>query len=118
MCTSTRVCLGHVRYFSFVKQKTAYEVRISDWSATCALPISRPVTTLPSPSGVPPAAPPVTPLVTCDKAPVAVVTTLLTSVTGVPAAPPARPPVSPPVSTEEGRVGTECVSQCRARLCP
>src|SRR3546814_4578518 len=23
----------------FVKQKTAYEVRISDWSSTCALPI-------------------------------------------------------------------------------
>src|SRR3546814_14442402 len=61
-------------------------------------PVTRPVTTLPSPSGVPPAAPPVPPLVTCDQAPVAVVTTLLTSVTGVPAAPPARPPVRPPVS--------------------
>src|SRR3546814_5706877 len=24
----------------FCKQKTAYEVRISDWSSTCALPIS------------------------------------------------------------------------------
>src|SRR3546814_1559496 len=27
--------------FFFVKQKTAYEMRISDWSQTCALPISR-----------------------------------------------------------------------------
>src|SRR3546814_18716279 len=25
----------------FFKQKTAYEMRISDWSQTCALPISR-----------------------------------------------------------------------------
>src|SRR3546814_9550141 len=29
------VCL-----FFFFKQKTAYEMRISDWSSTCALPIS------------------------------------------------------------------------------
>src|SRR3546814_10025704 len=27
--------------FFFFKQKTAYEMRISDWSSTCALPISR-----------------------------------------------------------------------------
>src|SRR3546814_6594834 len=27
-------------FFFFVKQKTAYEMRISDWSSTCALPIS------------------------------------------------------------------------------
>src|SRR3546814_377058 len=27
-------------YFFFFKQKTAYEMRISDWSSTCALPIS------------------------------------------------------------------------------
>src|SRR3546814_5778401 len=26
--------------FFFFKQKTAYELRISDWSSTCALPIS------------------------------------------------------------------------------
>src|SRR3546814_14309055 len=26
--------------FCFFKQKTAYEMRISDWSSTCALPIS------------------------------------------------------------------------------
>src|SRR3546814_5364778 len=26
--------------FFFFKQKTAYEMRISDWSSTCALPIS------------------------------------------------------------------------------
>src|SRR3546814_1907890 len=26
--------------FLFFKQKTAYEMRISDWSQTCALPIS------------------------------------------------------------------------------
>src|SRR3546814_19604106 len=29
-------------YFFFFKQKTAYEMRISDWSQTCALPISKP----------------------------------------------------------------------------
>src|SRR3546814_10865957 len=28
--------------FFFFKQKTAYEMRISDWSSTCALPILRP----------------------------------------------------------------------------
>src|SRR3546814_2572539 len=27
------------RVFFFFKQKTAYEMRISDWSSTCALPI-------------------------------------------------------------------------------
>src|SRR3546814_5548676 len=27
-------------FFFFFKQKTAYEMRISDWSSTCALPIS------------------------------------------------------------------------------
>src|SRR3546814_20786246 len=27
--------------FCFFKQKTAYELRISDWSSECALPISR-----------------------------------------------------------------------------
>src|SRR3546814_6736703 len=31
-----------VRFFFFFKQKTAYEMRISDWSSECALPISRP----------------------------------------------------------------------------
>src|SRR3546814_9840499 len=39
----------------FFKQKTAYEVRISDWSSTCALPIFR-VLLLPSPFGIPVAA--------------------------------------------------------------
>src|SRR3546814_1958210 len=29
-----------VRAFFFFKQKTAYEMRISDWSSACALPIS------------------------------------------------------------------------------
>src|SRR3546814_1854609 len=29
-----------VFFFFFFKQKTAYEMRISDWSQTCALPIS------------------------------------------------------------------------------
>src|SRR3546814_2110424 len=29
-------------FFFFFKQKTAYEMRISDWSSECALPISRP----------------------------------------------------------------------------
>src|SRR3546814_7423949 len=34
---SSSVCI--VFYFFFFKQKTAYEMRISDWSSTCALPI-------------------------------------------------------------------------------
>src|SRR3546814_8145180 len=34
-CDSSSVCC-----FFFFKQKTAYEMRISDWSSTCALPIS------------------------------------------------------------------------------
>src|SRR3546814_9200943 len=29
-------------FFFFFKQKTAYEMRISDWSSTCALPICSP----------------------------------------------------------------------------
>src|SRR3546814_12459096 len=29
----------YVYHFFFFKQKTAYEMRISDWSQTCALPI-------------------------------------------------------------------------------
>src|SRR3546814_5215994 len=32
---------GLVCLFFFFKQKTAYEMRISDWSSACALPISR-----------------------------------------------------------------------------
>src|SRR3546814_6222286 len=31
-------CYGVVIFF-FFKQKTAYDLRISDWSSTCALPI-------------------------------------------------------------------------------
>src|SRR3546814_4223423 len=33
------VCDTPLWYFFFVKQKTAYEMRISDWSSDCALPI-------------------------------------------------------------------------------
>src|SRR3546814_7341163 len=32
-------CMFHFMFF-FFKQKTAYEMRISDWSSACALPIS------------------------------------------------------------------------------
>src|SRR3546814_9934649 len=32
-------CLCLYCFFFFFKQKTAYEMRISDWSSTCALPI-------------------------------------------------------------------------------
>src|SRR3546814_5847100 len=34
-----------VQDFFLFQQKTAYEMRISDWSSTCALPISRPAAT-------------------------------------------------------------------------
>src|SRR3546814_9829789 len=33
-------------FFFFFKQKTAYEMRISDWSSTCALPILFPAALL------------------------------------------------------------------------
>src|SRR3546814_8455306 len=39
------LCVCYVFVFFFFKQKTAYEMRISDWSSTCALPISNGVST-------------------------------------------------------------------------
>src|SRR3546814_1101939 len=41
MFTCAVIVLLLVAFF-FFKQKTAYEMRISDWSQTCALPISPP----------------------------------------------------------------------------
>src|SRR3546814_10358411 len=38
--------------FFFFKQKTAYEMRISDWSSTCALPISVLERDTPLPAGL------------------------------------------------------------------
>src|SRR3546814_1084027 len=38
MCSSTLDCV-YLFVFFFFKQKTAYEMRISDWIQTCALPI-------------------------------------------------------------------------------
>src|SRR3546814_5907931 len=38
-------------FFFFFKQKTAYEMRISDWSSTCALPIYRLMPLRVSPEG-------------------------------------------------------------------
>src|SRR3546814_2205065 len=40
MCVLGVLCLCLLVFFFFCKQKTAYEMRISDWSSTCALPIS------------------------------------------------------------------------------
>src|SRR3546814_8919101 len=35
-------CMSVLFSFFFFRQKTAYDVRISDWSSACALPISPP----------------------------------------------------------------------------
>src|SRR3546814_9431734 len=35
------VCIEYNDIFFFFKQKMAYDMRISDWSSDCALPISR-----------------------------------------------------------------------------
>src|SRR3546814_3236153 len=40
MHSSCAIMNGVYELFFFFKQETAYERRISDWSSTCALPIS------------------------------------------------------------------------------
>src|SRR3546814_1778864 len=91
-------------FFFFFKQKTAYEMRISDWSSdVCSSDLL------------------VTPLVeatetsgpACRKTPrphsraTALPATLITPIT--------RPPLR---RSEERRVGKECVSTCRSRWSP
>src|SRR3546814_1150177 len=76
-------------FFCFFKQKTAYELRISDWSSdVCSSDLAAPIIG-PSDDG-PAGAIPVPPLTGC----------------------------CPPRRSEERRVGKECVSTCRSRWSP
>src|SRR3546814_8117595 len=95
-----------IRFFFFFKQKTAYELRISD----CSLDVcSSDLSLLPSRRGNPPpdaphcrpsapASPPCPPL----------------------PAPPAAAPAAPALASrsEERRAGKECASPCRSRWSP
>src|SRR3546814_9780365 len=96
------MCLVVSLFCFFFKQKTAYEMRISDWSSdVCSsdLPTSVP------PDGDQAAAPPRAPT------PAAV---------DHRSVPPPRPPIADPrvERSEERRVGKECVSTCRSRWSP
>src|SRR3546814_3182259 len=84
--------------FFFFKQKTAYEMRISDWSSdVCSSDLFR-----------------------------RLMTTMANSIRNVPSRTPDAPTTRPPGSaggsspdrSEERRVGKECVSTCRSRWSP
>src|SRR3546814_8035899 len=83
-------------FFFFFKQKTAYEMRISDWSSdVCSSDLMRRAAPRRAPAGV--------------GKPVRNAKCLTTSY-DVPRRRPAR--------SEERRVGKECVSTCRSRWSP
>src|SRR3546814_2803038 len=75
-------------FFFFFKQKTAYEMRISDWSSACALPISA----------------------TSAGDQNTVVADWRTEIS--------EPGLRRVARSEERRVGKECVSTCRSRWSP
>src|SRR3546814_7759776 len=85
------LCLLSTIVFFFFKQKTAYEMRISDWSSdVCSSDL------LPAPAARTPCHAP-----------------------ALQAPPGARRNAPPrPVRSEERRVGKECVSTCRSRWSP
>src|SRR3546814_10835383 len=98
----------------FFKQKTAYEVRISDWSSDVCSSDLRVVGY--GAWTVSQAAPPPKPDVksdpaSADKKPAA-------TTTRVSAAKPATKSAATPRCTEERRVGKECVRTCRSRRSP
>src|SRR3546814_1851459 len=84
----------------FFKQKTAYEMRISDWSSTCALPILivRIMVDFPDPEGPH----------TTSTSPVRTSPHMLFSAWYR----------LYHLRSEERRVGKECVSTCRSRWSP
>src|SRR3546814_6410584 len=109
MCQTDYLCL---RFF-FFKQKTAYEMRISDWSSdVCSSDL---VTSTPTVSATPKPTPSHTRLTSPQ---------LHTSGSASSENPPS--PHSPQAQrtektrerSEERRVGTECVSTCRSRWSP
>src|SRR3546814_15066239 len=84
--------------FFFFKQKTAYEMRISDWSQTCALPIwSRPPSSDPPSSGD-------------DRRALRQGSTAIDQSTADPLLRRGQG-----TRSEEWRVGKECVSTCNTR---
>src|SRR3546814_7802842 len=102
MTVCCTLCRGLLCYFFFFKQKTAYEMRISDWSSdVCSsdlMTAQTPDVTEPA-TGEPEAR-------SAEEAPLA-----------APVPDPERAPAPEPRS-EERRVGKECVSTCRSRWSP
>src|SRR3546814_4246961 len=97
--TMGQACAGH---FFFFKQKTAYEMRISDWSSdVCSSDLQ-----------------PVDPRVVKNEGLFHAVDIVLPENTIV------HPPINKPAAlgsfhrSEERRVGKECVSTCRSRWTP
>src|SRR3546814_3909131 len=95
-------------FFFFFKQKTAYEMRISDWSSDVALPIlvliacrSEPV-----PGSVIASAPKHSPLIICGR------------YFRFCSSEPRCRMYGATIRSEERRVGKECVSTCRSRWSP
>src|SRR3546814_8432851 len=90
MCDAKRYCIQYLScYIFFFKQKTAYEMRISDWSSdVCS-----------------------SDLIACAQfqAISALPCCPLPNVAAIPVAP------MPRMRSEERRVGQECVSTCRSR---
>src|SRR3546814_4617536 len=97
-----------IELFFFFKQKTAYEMRISDWSSDVRSSDLSSRTTKPKPF--------------CWLKNLTVPLPVPITVPGIP--PPPPPPPKPPVRgrpaprSEERRVGKECVSTCRSRWSP
>src|SRR3546814_2167418 len=94
---NTLFCIVCFIVFCFFKQKTAYEMRISDWSSDGALPIYRRFPLYPEMERTELAAPPQRHYRGCRR---------------FGAIFPVRP------RSEERRVGKECVSTCRSRWSP
>src|SRR3546814_8622070 len=100
-CNWLFLCLYLFDCFFFFKQKTAYEMRISDWSSdVCSSDLDRSRLSLnPSHKGS----------AGSDHAPPS-------SITSVGKA--RSPSALSPTRSEERRVGKECVSTCRSRWSP
>src|SRR3546814_2975261 len=95
-----------VLFFVFFKQKTAYEMRISDWSSTCALPIC-PMSSAATPVAADASATLLLPA--GHKGPAFLVLANFRSILRY---------NNSTARSEERRVGKECVSTCRSRWSP
>src|SRR3546814_7538250 len=93
-------CFAGMLWFFIFKQKTAYEMRISDWSSdVCSSDLFS--TALRQ-----------------SAHPLRVATSQSYRQWLIPFAPPSMPSKSWPIRSEERRVGKECVSTCRSRWSP